>query len=47
VREKRNLDTRLAKPIAIPPGDAMRKVAIAEKIRSSSSSSSSPPLFSN
>ncbi|KAK2440988.1 hypothetical protein QL285_012337 [Trifolium repens] len=29
---QKNLDTRLAKPTAIPPGDAMRKAAIAEKI---------------
>ncbi|XP_045819517.1 uncharacterized protein LOC123918887 [Trifolium pratense] len=29
---QKNLDGRLAKPIAIPPDDAMRKAAIAEKI---------------
>jgi hypothetical protein len=29
---QKNLDTRLAKPTVIPPGDAMRKAAIAEKI---------------
>ncbi|WJX45380.1 hypothetical protein P8452_32264 [Trifolium repens] len=29
---QKNLDTRLAKPTVIPPGDAIRKAAIAEKI---------------
>jgi hypothetical protein len=29
---QKNLHTRLAKPTVIPPGDAMRKAAIAEKI---------------